>query len=162
MSPSLRESRRLESSVLTASTPRRVCIHASSRSTMRAVTRLGHLANALAPGVEAHQRDADGGLVAGRVQRVERQRLDRRPPVGLEGRGRVEESLEFALAQRAQGVAQRPGAVEEVLLGVVAAGVDQVASLGLSRAFQTIGIVTGVNVVCPRRPAGEVAQHVRR
>src|SRR3954451_4798260 len=93
-----------------------------------AVTRLGHLANPLAPGVEANQGDADGALVAGRVERVERQRLDRGAPVRLKRRGRVEEPLELALAQRPQGVTQRPTPVQEVLPAVVAARLDELSA----------------------------------
>ena len=93
---------------------------------MRRSPSLGHLPDALAPRVETHQGYADRSLVSGRVKGVEGERLDRRAPVRLEGRGRVEESLEFAFAQRAEGVAERPGAVEEVLLGLVPTSSDQV------------------------------------
>ena len=103
------------------------------------VARLGHLAHALAPGVEAHQGDADGGLVAGRVQRLRDSVWIGARQFGWKVDGGVEQPFSVALAQRPEGVAQRPGAVVEVLPGVVAAGVRRARSLGSSRAAQTSG-----------------------
>src|SRR3954454_6941077 len=91
------------------------------------VTDLGHFPDALAPRVEAHQGYADRSLVSGRLKGIEGQGLDRCAPVRLEGRRCIEHPLEFAFAQRAEGVAERSGAVEEVLLSLVPTSSHQAA-----------------------------------
>ena len=122
------------------------------------VARLGDLAQAAAPGVEAQQRDPDR-LVAQRVEAGQAQRLDRGTPVDLDVGVVVEEAGEGAGDELAERVAQEPGLVEELPAGLVLAGLDevlgrvvqQVPQLGDGRLAQ-VGVAGGV--------AGEDLQRV--
>ena len=124
-----------------------------------AIARRRGLSHALAPGVEAHQGDADGDLVAGLMQRTQRQGLDRLAPVRLEGRLGVEHALQRALAQGTQRVAQRTGSVVEVLPRGVAAVGHQVLRGGVQRGPH---LWDGHRLQSGRagRPAGQVPQHL--
>ena len=98
----------------------------------------GELAHALAPAVEAHQGDADGGFVAVAVEGAQGEGLDGGAPVGVEGGGGVEEAGELAFAEDAEGVAEAAGGVVEVAAGVVAAVGDELVG-GLVEAWPRAG-----------------------
>ena len=157
MSPLLRDRRRSASKLLTASTPSRSCFHDSSRTTIRTSPGSASSRMPRPQRVQAGQGDADR-LVAERFEPGQAQRLDRRPPVDIDGGVVVEQAGEGAGDQLAEGVAEQPGLVEEMPSSTRSGTAATRSSVGSSSSCHSCGMVTSRIRAVAVPVAGQVLQ----
>ena len=134
----------------TASTPRRICFHTSSRTMTRrspgsAISRIPR------PQEDRQVRAMPTASSPSGFEPGQGQGLDGGGPVHVDGGVVVEQAGQGAGDELAEGVAQQPGLVEEVPGGGVPALVRSGARVGLLSRCHRAGMVVSASVVLPWR-----------